>query len=100
MRCCGTELQDLLSPALFKALAEPTRLAMLVQLCSSEGECTVSEVASCCDVDLSVVSRHLKTLREAGVLSSRKEGKQVRYSVQRAELAVLFRRLADALDPA
>ena len=31
---------------------------------------TVTEAAGCCPVDLSVVSRHLATLKEAGILQA------------------------------
>ncbi len=99
MKCCGVELGDLFTPDLFKALAEPNRLGMLVQLAQSDHGCTVSEVAECCHIDLSVVSRHLKTLRTAGVVEATRSGRQVVYRLRRAELAALFRQVADALSP-
>ncbi len=95
--CCGG-LAAWLSPRLFKALSDPTRIALLARLAEAEGERTVSELASQCPVDLSVVSRHLRTLREAGVLEAQKRGKEVFYRVRIAELATLLRRLADALE--
>jgi chemosensory pili system protein ChpA (sensor histidine kinase/response regulator) len=49
---------------MFSALADPTRLAILTSLAIG-GSGTVSEVAGCCPVDLSVVLRHLKILELA-----------------------------------
>ena len=95
--CCPT-LQRLLSPALFRALGDPTRLGLLVALADGGRERTVSELCTCCPVDLSVVSRHLKVLREAGVVDARRLGKEVRYQVRIAPLAALLRELADALE--
>ena len=53
--------------------------------------------SDCCSVDLSVVSRHLAVLREAGVLRAAKQGREVRYTVS-PDLAASLRSLADALD--
>ena len=95
--CCG-DLSELLSPKLFKALSDPTRLSLLVRLSQAESPRTVGELAEGSDVDVSVVSRHLATLRDAGVLECRRQGKEVRCSVKCAEVAVLLRQVADALD--
>ena len=51
---------------LFKALGDPTRLQLLACLAKCARPCSVSEVADCCHVDLSVVSRHLALLQRAG----------------------------------
>ena len=94
------KLAALLSPTLHKALSEPNRLALLVGLAAANCECTVGQISTCCKVDLSVVSRHLKILRDAGAVEAHRHGKQVRYRVRSAHLARHFRALADALDPA
>ena len=96
MGCCERPLAEVLSARLFKALSEPNRLALVLRLAEADCECTVSEMTSCCEVDLSVVSRHLKVLRHAGVVEARRDGKQVRYRLRREALAELFGRLADA----
>ncbi|MFQ5651481.1 MAG: ArsR/SmtB family transcription factor [bacterium] len=57
----------------FMALADPTRRAILMRL--TEGECTVSELAQPFDMSLPAVSKHLKILENAGLLSRRKEGR-------------------------
>ncbi|HEX9400163.1 MAG TPA: metalloregulator ArsR/SmtB family transcription factor [Anaeromyxobacter sp.] len=95
--CCAA-LKRWLSPHFFKALGDPNRLAILVALSDGARERTVSELAGCCPVDLSVVSRHLRTLREAGVLEARKQGKEVFYRVRFDALVALLRNLADALE--
>lgn len=84
---------------LFRALADPCRLGILQELVSCCGAPrTVSECAACCSVDLSVVSRHLATLRDAGILEARKVGREVHYTVRYQELSTWFRNLADAID--
>jgi DNA-binding transcriptional ArsR family regulator len=95
---CLADLRCCLSPPLFKALGDPTRLGILLALAARPGERSVSELGLCCPVDLSVVSRHLRTLREAGVVEARRDGKEVRYRVRFGALAGELRRLADALD--
>ena len=98
MSQCCSGLGDLLSPKLFKALGDPNRVAILVRLAESCGAQTVTQVAECCPLNLSVVSRHLAVLREAGVLESRKVGKHVFYSLRAQPLARLLRAMADCIE--
>lgn len=91
-------LDALLDPALFAALSDPTRLRLVACIAKCGRGCTVGETAACCDVDLSVVSRHLSLLARAGVLDAHKQGRIVRYIVRYDALATLFRSLADALE--
>ena len=53
--------------ATFSALADPTRRAILARL--AEGELTVNEIAEPFDISLPAVSRHLKVLETAGLIS-------------------------------
>ena len=53
------------------ALADPTRRGVLAQL--SEGEATVSELAEPYDMSLAAVSKQLKVLEKAGLISRGKE---------------------------
>ncbi|MFH1330717.1 MAG: metalloregulator ArsR/SmtB family transcription factor, partial [Actinomycetota bacterium] len=87
-----------LDPALFRALGDPNRVALVAHLGRSGRPTTVSEAAECCPVDLSVVSRHLAVLREAGVVRATKQGREVHYTVSHRSLAATLRALADALD--
>lgn len=95
---CSEELSRWLTPAFFKALADPNRVALLQHLAQGGKEQTVSDISCCCPVDLSVVSRHLGVLRDAGILSAEKRGREVYYTVQISKLTALLRKLADALE--
>ena len=79
------------------ALCDPSRLTILTRLAADARPTTVSEAAGCCPKDLSVVSRHLKTLQEAGILSAERSGREVRYSVRFVEVARTLRAIADAI---
>lgn len=98
LSCCASGLQKLLSPRLFKALADPRRISLLVRLADEGRPCTVGQLAEGSGVDLSVVSRHLAVLREAGVIKCVKQGKEVWCSVQPGAVVTLLRDLADALE--
>ena len=52
---------------IFAALADPTRRAILARL--AEGEATVTELAEPFDISLPAISRHLKVLENAGLIS-------------------------------
>ena len=60
---------------ILKAFANPVRLRMLDLL--SKHEHTVSELQTELDITLSNVSHHLAILKSAGVVSVRRNGKQV-----------------------
>ena len=51
----------------FAALADPTRRAILVRLAT--GEATVNELAEPFDISLQAVSKHLKVLEGAGLIT-------------------------------
>jgi DNA-binding transcriptional ArsR family regulator len=51
----------------FTALADPTRRAILARLAT--GQATVSELSRPFDISLPAISRHLKVLEEAGLIS-------------------------------
>ncbi|WP_131747329.1 metalloregulator ArsR/SmtB family transcription factor [Frankia sp. Cppng1_Ct_nod] len=52
---------------IFAALADPTRRAILARL--AEGDATVSELAEPFTISLPAISRHLKVLEQAGLIS-------------------------------
>ena len=95
---CCRGLGDLLDHRFFKALCDPNRIGLLARLAQCAEPCTVSQMAECCPIDLSVVSRHLAMLRDAGILAAQKRGKEVYYSVRSPELAATLRALADAIE--
>src|SRR5262245_2430276 len=63
-------MPDLLSGT-FSALADPTRRAILARL--SKGEATVNELAEPFEISLPAISRHLKVLEGAGLISRGRE---------------------------
>jgi DNA-binding transcriptional ArsR family regulator len=56
---------------MFGALADPTRRAILSRL--TKGEATVNELAAPFEMSLPAVSRHLKVLERAGLISRSRE---------------------------
>lgn len=82
----------------FKALGEPNRFSLFSQLCCKTEPTTVSELADSAPQDPSVVSRHLKLLKEAGVLLSERKGRETLYQVNAKVLADSLRQLAEVLE--
>ncbi len=60
--------------ATFAALADPTRRAILTRL--AEGEATVNELAAPFAISLPAISRHLKVLEGAGLISRGKDAQR------------------------
>ena len=60
---------------ILKALAHPMRVLLLDAL--SRGDRCVNELNELADVDQSTISRHLAQLKQAGIVSERKEGSKV-----------------------
>ena len=63
-----------------KALAHPSRLLMLDAL--ADGEMCVCELTELVRADQSTVSKHLAVLKQAGIVSDRKEGVMIFYRVK------------------
>ena len=61
----------------FKALAHPTRLALMEAL--SQGERCVCELQGLLGEQMPTISKHLGVLRAAGLIADRKEGLWVHY---------------------
>jgi ArsR family transcriptional regulator, arsenate/arsenite/antimonite-responsive transcriptional repressor len=87
-----------LNAEIFKALGDSTRLKLLACLAKCSRPCSVSEIAECCDIDLSVISRHLAILARAGIAVALKEGRTVFYSVRYQAISRAMRDIADAFD--
>jgi DNA-binding transcriptional ArsR family regulator len=69
------------------ALSDPSRRTMLEEL--RRGPATVSELASIVPIARPGVSRHLRVLREAGLVAVRKDAQRRLYSLQLDPLAEL-----------
>lgn len=65
--------------AVGKALGSPTRLELLDIL--AQGPRSVDELAATIQVGVSTCSAHLQTLREAGLIDARRDGKRIFYSL-------------------
>lgn len=75
------------SARLFHALSDETRLAIVRML--RHGEKCVCDLTSALDAAQSRLSFHLKTLKEAGLVTDRKQGRWVYYSLDPAALTRL-----------
>ena len=64
----------------FPALADPTRLRCLLLL-TTEGELCVCELTHALAESQPKISRHLAMLREAGIVSDRREGLWIHYRI-------------------
>ncbi|QDU35731.1 HTH-type transcriptional regulator NmtR [Maioricimonas rarisocia] len=64
---------------LLKILADETRLAVVRQL--MDGPKHVGDINASLELEQSLLSHHLKVLREAGLVLSRRDGKAVLYSL-------------------
>lgn len=71
-----------------KATSSPKRLEILELL--AQGEKSVEHLADELSIDIKLASAHLRTLREARLVTSRKEGKFVIYSLTGDDVAGLW----------
>jgi ArsR family transcriptional regulator len=77
--CCGPEAEPLSGPAReelaarFKALADPTRVAIVNRL-SQAPEVCVCDLTAAFELSQPTISHHLKILREAGLVESSRRG--------------------------
>ncbi|MDF2513539.1 MAG: transcriptional regulator [Herbinix sp.] len=77
----------------FQQLCDGSRLRILWLLCHSE-EC-VSNIAAAVSMSDAAVSHHLKTLKLNGLITSRREGKEVYYTLSHNERAQLVHQMID-----
>ena len=68
-----------------RALADPTRRGLFERVASTE-EITVGDLTRGSGVTQGAVSQHLKTLRQAGLVAERPEGRNTYYRAQREGL--------------
>jgi ArsR family transcriptional regulator, arsenate/arsenite/antimonite-responsive transcriptional repressor len=77
----------------FHALSEPLRINVLELL--RKRELCVCDLCDTLGVSQSKLSFHLKTLKEAGLVNSRQEGRWIYYSLNLPQFSVLEGYLAD-----
>lgn len=68
----------------FAALADPTRRAMLTRL--GQGAATVNELAQPFNISAPAISKHLKVLEKAGLITREKEAQWRRCRIEAARL--------------
>jgi len=78
---------------IFKALSDPARISILESL--REGEKCVCEIVPLFNLIQPVVSRHLKILKDCGIITGRKDKNRRLYSI--ADQRIF--RVIDSLDP-
>jgi DNA-binding transcriptional ArsR family regulator len=85
-----SELQSraLRASGLLKAMSNPVRLLVLCQL--AESEKSVGELERVVDVSQSALSQHLALLRSRGLVTFRRDGQTLYYSLAGREAATLL----------
>ncbi len=69
---------------IFGALADPTRRAILARL--ADGEATVTELTAPFSISMPAISRHLKVLERAGLISRSRSGQHLSSTLRPAPL--------------
>lgn len=69
----------------FRALGDETRLRLLEILTS--GERTVADLMDATGLGQSLVSHHLRSLREAGLVTTRRDGRWIHYDASQPAIA-------------
>ncbi len=86
---------------LFKQLCDPTRLRIFWLLCHCE-QCVVN-IAALMDMTAPAISHHLRALRGSGLISGRRDGKEVYYratdNLQAVTLHHMLERIMDITCP-
>jgi ArsR family transcriptional regulator, arsenate/arsenite/antimonite-responsive transcriptional repressor len=75
-----------------RALAHPVRWGILQRLAAEPGICAC-DFTEFFDVSQPTISAHLKTLREAGLVTTRRKGTTICYTLAHDQLALLARHL-------
>ena len=75
-------MNELLS--VFKALSDETRLRIVKLL--ENGELCVCHIVAAVDMSQSKISFHLKTLKDAGLVKDRRDGKWMHYRLNESDL--------------
>src|SRR4051812_2424544 len=89
-----TQLADL--ERLFLALSDRTRMRLLAYMVS--GEVSVGYLADALDQSQPKISRHLAYLRNMGVVSTRRDGKWIYYTIDRDAPPAVFYILGKTLE--
>jgi ArsR family transcriptional regulator len=80
-----------------KALSDNTRQKIMMLCCCQE--LSVNDIVAASEVAQPTVSHHLKILRNAGLVSAKRRGKQVLYSLNQERLAIACCQVAENFAP-
>src|SRR5436309_5900178 len=92
--CCGPATEPLAAherdqlAAQFKALADPTRIAIVNQLSAADEVC-VCNLTAAFELSQPTISHHLKVLREAGLVQATRRGTWAYYRLVPAAVEAL-----------
>jgi DNA-binding transcriptional ArsR family regulator len=81
-------LQAVPLDAVMRSLADPTRRSVFERIARSD-ETTVAELTRGSGVTQSAISQHLRSLKEAGLVADRAQGRNVYYRIEQKGLAPL-----------
>lgn len=81
-----------------KALGDVARLIMVYHLARQE-EITVTMLTSLLEISQPLVSWHLRKLRRAGLVTTRRVGRQVYCSLDKERFSLCLQRLKNLADP-
>lgn len=82
---------------IFRAMGDPPRLRTLAML--AQGEACVSEIAAATNEELSTISQRLRVLRSENLLTRRRQGKHILYSLADQHVAgLIFNALAHSTE--
>lgn len=87
------EANALRASALLKAMANPTRLLVLCQI--AQGEKSVGELEEAVGLSQSALSQHLAVLRKRHVVTARRDGQTIYYSLTSSEAVSVMGTLYD-----
>lgn len=80
---------------IFSMISDSTRMKILWLLCHSE-ECVLN-IAAAIDMSSPAVSHHLKVLKNAGIINSRRVGKEVYYTLSDSKEAEIIHSAVDEM---
>ena len=80
---------------IFKQISDGTRLRILWFLCHCE-EC-VSNIAAAMEMSDPLVSHHLRTLKNTGLIVSRRDGKEIYYKLADTQVADYVHRICEEI---
>ncbi len=76
-------------PALLKCICDETRFEIL-ELLQKNNELCVKDFVEKLEKDQPLISHHLKTLKQCGIVISRNEGKKAMYAIANSQLSSLM----------